>query len=36
MFWQITRFELSYWLRSKMLWVFLGVMTLSIFSSLHA
>ena len=33
MFWQITRFEISYWLRSKMLWVFLGVIALSIFAA---
>jgi ABC-2 type transport system permease protein len=33
MFWRITWFEISYWLRSKMLWVFLGVIALSIFGA---
>ena len=37
MFWRITWFEISYWLRSKMLWVFLGVIALSIvFAAVHA
>jgi ABC-2 type transport system permease protein len=33
MFWKITWFEISYWLRSKMLWVFFGVMALCIFGA---
>jgi ABC-2 type transport system permease protein len=31
MFWRITWFEISYWLRSKMLWVFFGVIALLVF-----
>ncbi|HEX3156055.1 MAG TPA: hypothetical protein VHV32_15610, partial [Candidatus Angelobacter sp.] len=33
MFWQITWFEISYWLRSKMLWVFFGVIALMVFAA---
>ncbi|HET9184037.1 MAG TPA: M1 family aminopeptidase [Candidatus Angelobacter sp.] len=33
MFWRITWFEIAYWLRSKMLWVFSGVIALSIFGA---
>jgi ABC-2 type transport system permease protein len=33
MFWRITWFEISYWLRSKMLWVFFGVIALLIFAA---
>ncbi|HYX53395.1 MAG TPA: hypothetical protein VE783_08075, partial [Candidatus Limnocylindrales bacterium] len=33
MFWQITWFEVSYWLRSKMLWVFLAVIALAVFAA---
>jgi ABC-2 type transport system permease protein len=33
MFWRITWFEIVYWLRSKMLWVFFGVIALSIFGA---
>jgi len=33
MFWRITWFEISYWLRSKMLWVFFGVIALMVFAA---
>ncbi|HEX2327151.1 MAG TPA: M1 family aminopeptidase [Candidatus Angelobacter sp.] len=33
MFWRIAWFEISYWLRSKMLWVFLGVIALAVFAA---
>ncbi|HST78637.1 MAG TPA: hypothetical protein VLN58_09135, partial [Verrucomicrobiae bacterium] len=33
MFWKITWFEISYWFRSKMLWVFFGVIALCIFGA---
>src|SRR5689334_23727368 len=33
MFWRITWFEIAYWLRSKMLWVFFGVIALSVFAA---
>src|SRR6266567_6269128 len=31
MFWRITWFEVVYWLRSKMLWVFFAVIALIVF-----
>src|SRR6185437_12051325 len=33
MFWRITWFEISFWLRSKMLWVFFGVIALLVFAA---
>jgi ABC-2 type transport system permease protein len=33
MFWRIAWFEMLYWLRSRMLWVFFGVIALSIFGA---
>ena len=33
MFWRITWFEISYWLRSKMLWVFFGIIALMVFAA---
>ena len=33
MFWRITWFEIRYWLRSKMLWVFFGVIALAVFAA---
>jgi hypothetical protein len=33
MFWRITWFEISYWLRSKMLWVFFGLIALMVFGA---
>ncbi|HKT50080.1 MAG TPA: M1 family aminopeptidase [Candidatus Angelobacter sp.] len=33
MFWKITWFEISYWLRSRMLWVFFGVIALIVFAA---
>ncbi len=33
MFWRITWFEISYWLRSKMLWVFFAVIALMVFAA---
>jgi ABC-2 type transport system permease protein len=33
MFWRITWFEISYWLRSKMLWVFSAVIGLLVFAA---
>ena len=36
MFWRITWFEISYWLRSKMLWVFFGVIALAVFAAVSS
>ncbi|MGE5321417.1 MAG: ABC transporter permease, partial [Actinomycetota bacterium] len=33
MFWRITLFEIAYWLRSKMLWVFFGVIAILVFAA---
>jgi len=33
MFWRITWFEITYWLRSRMLWVFFGVIALMVFAA---
>jgi ABC-2 type transport system permease protein len=33
MFWRITWFEISYWLRSKMLWVFFGIIAVMVFGA---